>query len=229
MRTAWPVDKCPFRSQPVQVNDFLDNGDMTMTIDFWFSIGSTYTYLSVMRLEQVEQETGVRFRWQPFSVRSLMQEMNNIPFIGKPAKENYMWRDIERRAEKYGLPINLPVEYPLKNFDLANRVAIVAQHENWCPAYVSATYRLWFCDGLPAGGDANLTQSLKQSGQDADRVLKLAQSKEIEDAYDAATSRARTLGVFGSPSFVVEDGELFWGDDRLDDAIDYARNRLAPM
>lgn len=200
-----------------------------MTIDFWFSIGSTYTYLSVMRLEQVQQETGVRFRWQPFSVRALMQEMNNIPFIGKPAKEKYMWRDIERRAEKYGLPINLPVEYPLKNFDLANRVAIVARRENWCPAYVSASYRLWFCVGLPAGDEANLAQSLERSGQDANRVLKLAQSKEIEDAYSEATSRARTLGVFGSPSFVAEDGELFWGDDRLDDAIDYARNRLASM
>ncbi len=67
-------------------------------IDFWFSIGSTYTYLTVMRLHNVEQESGMRFNWRPFSVRVLMQEMNNIPFKGKPAKEQYMWRDLERRA-----------------------------------------------------------------------------------------------------------------------------------
>ncbi len=62
-------------------------------IDFWFSIGSTYTYLTVMRLNKVEQEAGVKVKWRPFSVRALMQEMNNIPFIGKPVKEKYMWRD----------------------------------------------------------------------------------------------------------------------------------------
>ncbi len=195
-------------------------------IDFWFSIGSTYTYLTVMRLQKVEQEAGVTFNWQPFSVRALMQEMDNIPFIGKPAKEKYMWRDIQRRAERYGIPANLPIEYPLKNFDLANRVAIVAQQEGWCPEYVGTTYQLWFCEGLPAGDQANLSESLKKAGQVPDRVIELADSDPINHAYQDATSRARSLGIFGSPSFVVDGLELFWGDDRLEDAIDFS-HRLA--
>ena len=134
-------------------------------IDFWFSIGSTYTYLTVMRLKTVEQENGIRFNWQPFSVRKLMQEMDNVPFAGKPVKEKYMWRDIERRAQRYGIPITVPVEYPLKNFDLANRVAIVARQEGWCDKYVRTTYRLWFVNGLPPGDDPNLSESLKSAGQ----------------------------------------------------------------
>lgn len=201
---------------------------MTKHIEFWFSIGSTYTYLTVMRLKKVEQEAGVSFVWQPFSVRALMQEMHNIPFIGKPAKEKYMWRDIQRRAERYGIPVNLPIEYPLKNFDLANRIAIVAKQEGWCPEYVSSTYRLWFCDGLPAGDEANLSESLRNAGQQPDRVLELAASDSINLAYQDATSRARTLGIFGSPSFVVDGLELFWGDDRLEDAIDYSRRLVTP-
>src|SRR5262249_14982665 len=76
-------------------------------IEFWFSIGSTYTYLAVSRLGQVEAARSVRFRWRPFSVLSLMCEMNNIPFSTKPAKAAYMWRDIERRASLYGLSIRL--------------------------------------------------------------------------------------------------------------------------
>ncbi len=195
-------------------------------IEFWFSIGSTYTYLTVMRLKTVEQKAGVTFNWQPFSVRALMQEMDNIPFIGKPAKEKYMWRDIQRRAERYGIPANLPIEYPLKNFDLANRVAIVAQQEGWCPEYVRTTYQLWFREALPAGDEPNLSESLKKAGQLPDRVLELADSDAINHAYQGATSRARTLGIFGSPSFVVDGLELFWGDDRLEDAVDCS-HRLA--
>lgn len=191
-------------------------------IDFWFSVGSTYTYLTVMRLQAIEVQTGIDFRWQPFSVRALMQEMNNIPFAGKPAKENYMWRDLQRRARKYGLPIRMPIDYPLKNFDLANRVAIVARQEGWCPLYVRNTYHYWFNEGLPAGDEANLARSLKKAGQNYDRVVEVAGSDSIEAAYQEATSGARALGIFGSPTFVVGDDELFWGDDRLEDAIEFA-------
>ena len=65
-------------------------------MEFWFSIGSSYTYLTVMRLREAEQESGAKFTWRPFSVRALMQEMNNMPFIGKPVKEKYMWREGHR-------------------------------------------------------------------------------------------------------------------------------------
>ena len=193
------------------------------TIDFWFSIGSTYSYVTVMRLLEVERQSGVTVQWRPFSVRELMLEMDNIPFAGKPAKEKYMWRDIERRADGYGIPISLPVEYPLKHFDLANRVALVAEQEGWCPEYVITTYRLWFQEGLPAGGDRNLASGLKELGHSPDRMLGVAESETIENAYLEATNRARSLGIFGSPSFVVDGTELFWGDDRLEDAVEWAR------
>ena len=101
------------------------------SFDFWFSIGSTYTYLTVERIGDLARENGIDVQWRPFSVRALMQEMNNIPFAGKPAKERYMWRDLERRAARQGADISLPITYPLPDFDRANRVAIVAQQEGW--------------------------------------------------------------------------------------------------
>jgi len=151
-----------------------------------------------------------------------MREMDNIPFVGKSAKEKYMWRDLQRRAERYGIPANLPIEYPLKHFDLANRVAIVAQQEGCCSQYARTTYQLWFQEGLPAGKEGNLDESLRMADQQPDRVLKIANSYSINHAYEDATSRARTLGIFGSPTFVVHGHELFWGDDRLEDALDYS-------
>jgi 2-hydroxychromene-2-carboxylate isomerase len=98
-------------------------------IDFWFSIGSTYSYLTVMRLAEVEIATGVSFRWRPFNVRRVMIEQNNVPFKDKPVKTAYMWRDIERRAHRYGLSPTLPAPYPLPGLVLANQVATLGVEE----------------------------------------------------------------------------------------------------
>ena len=191
-------------------------------IDFWFSIGSTYTYLSVMRLPDVERATGVAFRWRPFSVHEIMIAMNNIPFRTKPAKLSYMWRDIERRAAMYGLPARVPAPCPLARRDIANSVAVLAATEGWVADYVRATYRRWFQDGLEPGSEPNLSDSLLEIGQVPELVLARAASTEITTRYSAATDGAHTLGIFGSPTFVVGP-ELFWGDDRLDDAIAWYR------
>ena len=90
-------------------------------IDFWFTMGSTYSFLSVMRLATLEQSTGISFRWRPFHLLIILQEMKHVPFADKPAKSAYMWRDIERRAAMYGLSVTLPVPYPAKLSVMANR------------------------------------------------------------------------------------------------------------
>jgi 2-hydroxychromene-2-carboxylate isomerase len=196
---------------------------MKPSIDFWFSIGSTYTYLSVMRLPEVAAKSGIHSVPRPFSVRSIMREMDNIPFANKPAKAAYMWRDIERRAARHGLAPRLPAPYPLKEFDRANRVAVIAATEGWCEAYLAATYRRWIEQGEEAGAEPNLSASIAEAGETPARVIERAASDETEIAYLAATEEARKLGVFGSPTFAV-DGELFWGDDRLEDAVAWRRD-----
>src|SRR5262249_13316624 len=92
-------------------------------IDFWFTMGSTYSYLSVMRLVQLERLTGIRFRWRPFHLLVILQEMKHVPFADKPTKSVYMWRDIERRAAMYDIPISVPAPYPAQHSILANLVA----------------------------------------------------------------------------------------------------------
>ena len=85
-------------------------------IEFWFSIGSTYTYLSTQRLEALEKEKSVEFEWFPFSVRARMVEMENIPFMAEKKKQkiDYMWRDVKRRANFYGFDANVPAPSELK-------------------------------------------------------------------------------------------------------------------
>ena len=191
-------------------------------IEFWFSIGSTYTYLSVTRLKEVEQKFEVKFSWQPFSVRKIMLEMDNVPFPPtKQVKADYMWRDIERRAQGYGFEAKVPAPYPLKKFDLANKIAVIGMQEGWCSDYVIATYRRWFVAGLEPGSEPNVSESLREIDQDPERVLELAADETIAKAYLSQTEQAQSKRIFGSPSFIV-DGELFWGDDRLEDAVNWA-------
>ncbi|HEY8593990.1 MAG TPA: DsbA family protein [Devosiaceae bacterium] len=194
-----------------------------MTIDFWFSIGSTYSFLSVMRLADLSKETRIGFIWRPFNVRAIMKDMNNIPFTGKPVKAQYMWRDIERRAAARGLAPKLPAPYPLAALELANQVAAIAEREGWCEAYTVATYRRWFEDAEPAGSEPNLSASIAEAGEDPERVLAEAEGAAGVVALAENTDEARRLGIFGSPSFVVGT-ELFWGDDRLEDAMAWHHN-----
>ena len=192
-------------------------------IQLWFAVGSTYTYLTVARLPDIQARTGLSFDFRPFNVRAIMREQNNIPFATKPIKANYMWRDIERRAAMYGLPANVPVAYPLREFDLANCVAVIGREEGWCAEYVRATYRYWFVDGLEPGSEPNLSLSIVEAGQNPNRVIAAAKTAAIQAAYDAATDEARKLNIFGAPTLIVR-GEVFWGDDRIEDAIDWYRN-----
>ena len=192
-------------------------------IDFWFFVGSTYSYLSISRIDDVAKAEGVAFRWRPFNVRAIMIEQNNIPFRDKPIKAAYMWRDIARRAGMYGLKPKLPAPYPLRDSELANRVAIVGLIEGWCADYVRAAYRRWFEQGEEAGGEPGLSGSLADIGQDPVRVIETARGGAIGERLVAETEEAKALGIFGSPTFAV-DGELFWGDDRMNDAIRWRKS-----
>jgi 2-hydroxychromene-2-carboxylate isomerase len=191
---------------------------MSSQIDFWFSVGSTYSYLSVMRIDEVARRTGLTFRWRPFDVRAIMVEMNNVPFHTKPAKLRYMWRDVERRADVYGLPWSAVPPYPIKHLSLVNRIALSATEEGWCADYVKSAYQNWFISGLDPSVEPTLSDTLRGIGQTPDKVIARATSEEAKAALEAATSAAQALGIFGSPTFVT-NRELFWGDDRLEDAI----------
>lgn len=172
---------------------------MSAPLDFWFSIGSPYTFLAVMRLPQIAERAAVEIRWRPFDACAIQAEANDAPFADRPLKAAYMWRDIERQAAKFGLTIRLPITYPLTEFQQANRVAALAAGEGWCHAYATATYRRWFVDREPAGSEPNLSASIKEAGQDPARVLKQANSKTTVRVLDTATDEAREIGIFVRP------------------------------
>ena len=195
-------------------------------IDFWFSIGSTYTYLSVNRIAEVAKKESLSINWKPFSVRKIMMDMDNIPFTppSKKVKSDYMWRDIERRAKFYGFEAKVPAPYPLKEFDLANQIAILGINEGWGVDYVTITYKRWFQQGMEPATEPNLSEIFNELNLNKDEISKNANSEEIKSQYLRNTDNAYKLGVFGSPTFIYKD-EVFWGDDRLEDCIKWINSQ----
>jgi 2-hydroxychromene-2-carboxylate isomerase len=131
-----------------------------------------------------------------------------------------MWRDLERRAAKLGVPYRRPSTYPVNSLPTA-RVALAVKRNVWCQRFTEESFRLHWTEGRLIGTEDNLDAALGTLGLDAAQVLKLANSPENKEALKAQTPRAIARGIFGAPSFVVGK-ELFWGDDRLEDAIAWA-------
>lgn len=191
---------------------------MKRELDFYFFIGSTYSYLSVNRATRLAAEFGVTLHWRPFSLRTLLREQGNSPFIGKPSKLSYMWRDLERRAYKFDIPFAGPPPYPTDPESRAGHMATLAEMEGWCEPFVREAYRSWFLDKKDPGEPATLAAIVAKLGRSAD-CLERSGRPDVLERYVENTNTARTLGIFGSPTFVYADQELFWGDDRLEEAL----------
>lgn len=202
---------------------------MPSPVDFYFWTASTYTFLTVNRISAAAEREGIEIRWKPFNLRALLRENNHVPFPAGRAKTVHMWRDLERRAQMHGLPFPeaQPI-YPSDPETLNFKAALVAHREGWAKEYALAAFDWWFLRGKPPGMNGNLGAMLKEMGKDTDAILARVVAPEMEAELAASADEARALGLFGSPHFVV-DGEVFWGDDRLEDAFSWAKiGRVVP-
>ncbi len=190
-------------------------------LDFYFFPGSTHTYLTVNRIDEAAAQAGVTVRWRPYNLRAILLETSVVPFPPGSAKRRYMWRDIERRAAALGIPYTREPRHPVDPTLISLRVAMVAAREGWCPEFAKAYYRAWFLEDRPAGLDDNMPSLLASLGRNPNEVLTKATDDSFKTALDASAEEARRIGLFGSPHFVVQ-GEVFWGDDRLEDALRWA-------
>ena len=196
---------------------------MAPTLDFWFEFASTYSYPAAMRIAPLAAASGVNVRWRPFLLGPIFetQGWDNSPFNLYPAKGRYMWRDLQRICEALSLPFVQPSVFP-QNTVLAARVAMVGLAQDWGEDFCRAVYAAEFGEGRNIGEPGRIAAVLRLIGQDAEAVLQQAQADAIKSALRAQTEEAPQLGIFGAPSFATADGELFWGNDRLEAAIEWA-------
>ncbi|HEX9426951.1 MAG TPA: 2-hydroxychromene-2-carboxylate isomerase [Candidatus Polarisedimenticolia bacterium] len=188
-------------------------------VQFWFEFASSYSYVAAQRIEDLARAQQVPIEWKPFLLGPLFrrQGWNDSPFNLYPARGRYMWRDIERQCRRQGIPFRKPSVFP-RNSLLAARVACAADGERWMPEFARAAFRANFAEDREIADVAVIEGVLRDLGQDAEAVLALAQSPGNKERLRLQTEAAWSSGVFGAPSLLV-DGELFWGNDRLEEAF----------
>jgi 2-hydroxychromene-2-carboxylate isomerase len=196
-----------------------------MTLSFWFDFASTYSYPAAMRIERLAQERGVPLSWNAFLLSRIFraQGWTDSPFNLYPVKGRYMWRDLERVCEAQRLPFRRPSQFP-RNGLLAARIACRFSSETWTPAFVRAVYHANFAEDQDIADRRVIAACLRSVHQDVETILDAANSAETKTMLREKTERAVDRGIFGAPSFIADE-ELFWGNDRLEEALTWCQRR----
>ncbi len=197
------------------------------TVEFWFEFASTYSYPAAMRIEEIARARGVTLMWRPFMLGPIFREQGwaDSPFNVYPAKGRYMWRDLERICSNLNIGFRRPSVFP-RNGLLAARVVSAFDGAEWIPRFVRNVYTANFVEDRDILDPGVVSACLVGLVADPAQALEAAGSSEVKARLRANGERAQALGIFGAPSFVAGD-ELFWGNDRLESALDWcSRDRV---
>jgi 2-hydroxychromene-2-carboxylate isomerase len=188
-------------------------------IEFWFEFASNYSYLSVMRIEDAARQGGVRIIWKPFLLGPIFRDLgfSTSPFLLQEEKGAHMWQDMVRLCRKYGLRWTKPSAFPRLSV-LPARVALLGAEEPWIGTFCRQVMELNFVHDEDINKADRLAPILTELNLPADEILKQARSDSAKTRLREQTDEARRRGIFGAPTFFVGT-EMFWGNDRLDDAL----------
>ncbi|MFM0039234.1 2-hydroxychromene-2-carboxylate isomerase [Paraburkholderia strydomiana] len=196
-------------------------------VEFWFDFGSNYSYLSVMRIEALAAAHGVRIQWRPFLLGPVFRDLGftNSPFVLQKEKGAYVWKDMERQCRKYDIPFVRPSTFPRAAL-LAMRVALLGADQQWMAGYCRKIMQLNFADDGDIGSTEVVSDALAELGLPARQIIADSQSDANKLRLREQTETAAARGIFGAPTFFVGN-EMFWGNDRLDDALAYCDSTRA--
>jgi 2-hydroxychromene-2-carboxylate isomerase len=209
--------------------------EVPSVLDFWFEFASTYSYPAAMRIAPLAREAGVTVHFRPFLLGPVFQAQgwNTSPFNLYAAKGGNMWRDLERLCADLKLSFRRPEPFP-QNSLLAARVALVglgvasseqsSSEQSWGEQFCRAIFLAEFCEGRQIDDVAVLSDILARLNVKPGPVFDAARTDANKARLRAQTEEAQRLGIFGAPSFMTADGELFWGNDRLERALAWAKN-----
>ena len=193
-------------------------------LDFWFDFASTYSYPAIMRVGALASREAVSVNFRPFLLGPIFKihGWSTSPFNLFPAKGRHMWRDLERTCADLGLAFRRPEPFPQSSL-LAARVALVGLRERWGDDFCRAVFHAEFAEGHRIDEPETIRTILSGLSVDGVAAIEAAQTPANKDRLRAETATAQELDIFGAPSFCAADGELFWGNDRLEAALAWAK------
>ncbi len=187
---------------------------MQPVISYYFTLVSPFTYLGHAEFLRIAKAYGVKIAYKPVFLGKIFPASGGVPLAQRHAlRQAYRFVELERWAHQRGLPLNLRPKYFPCDITLADRVAIALGDdiESFMPAVLAG---VWAQDQNMVD-ESTLLGILTKAGLDAPTILAKARTEATQASYDANVGEALAAGVFGTPAYVL-NGEVFWGQDRLD-------------
>lgn len=186
----------------------------TQTVDFYWDPASPFTYLAATQISKLAGETGAEFVWKPFLIGAVFKATGNKPPVTVPAKGNHMFIDLRRWATLYGVPFSMPDSFPINSVP-PTRFAIAAAQQGDMAEIALALMTAHWGKGKDISNPEVLGSLAAELNLDADAITEAMGSDTVKAELRSNTDAAIERGAFGAPTFVV-DGEMFWGNDRLE-------------
>ena len=189
---------------------------MAKTVEFFFDFGSPTSYLAYTQLPAIAADCGAEIAWRPMLLGGVFKATGNASPVTVPAKGRWMFTDITRWAQRYGVPYAHNPHFPINTLTLMRAATgLLAEQPGQFGRYLAAVFGAMWQQQRNLGDPQILAETLAQAGFDAQAVLALAARADVRALLIAVTDEAVARGVFGAPSFFVGD-HLFFGQDRLD-------------
>ncbi|MGL4262860.1 MAG: 2-hydroxychromene-2-carboxylate isomerase [Afipia sp.] len=196
-------------------------------LDFWFDFASVYSFLTATRIAPLADAAGVQVRWRPFLLGPIFatQGMTDSPFNLFPLRGQHMIRDVKRAADEIGVGFKWPDVFP-QSAVLASRIALVGlkdtSKKTWGEDFSRAVFHAEYAENRVISEPGVIADILTKLKVPVDATFASAQADEIKTELREQTAEAQRREFFGAPTFTTQDGELFWGNDRLEQALRWA-------
>lgn len=192
---------------------------MIRDFDFYFDFGSLASYLAHTQLPRISAETGAKPQMYPMLLGGVFQATGNASPMAVPAKGRYVYIDMKRFADAYGVPLVMNPHFPIITTTLMRAAtALQVQGDEAFQRYMDAIYRAIWVEALNMNDPSVVGEVLTRAGFDPAAVLAMANEQVTKDKLKAVTMTAVERGVFGAPTFFIGE-HMYWGQDRIEQVI----------
>ena len=190
---------------------------MIKPFDFYFDFVSPYSFLAHKQIIKIEKKEGIKIRYKPILVGGLhnLHGIKAPAFI--PAKAKHMIRDCKLIAAKNGVKFKFNSYFPIRSLNLMRGV-FVAEEDSIKSYYIDSIFNTIWQDGLNMNDQVIVEKVLKNLNVNPKTFILRSTSSQVKDSLRKKTNDAYEKGIFGAPSFVVNN-KIFWGQDRIEFAL----------